>query len=166
MKKRKVMALLVLIALALSLPSCATEDFVPPTSYWCSTFRNLIMRSESGTFEGDVASLQLSSQNIRTKLEELETLEEGSKVEEFLLSVLEIADWLAIKDVESFFDLPRMEQQAFLDAWYILGNANYAASEEEYIEILNDYAASWLDIYAGPMAGKTIPSVTSVSPNE
>jgi len=39
-------------------------------------------------------------------------------------------------------------------------------TEEEYIEILNDYAASWLDIYAGPMAGKTIPSVTSVSPNE
>ena len=143
-------AILMLLVLLLSLFACAEEDYVVPTAVWCSSMHNLVGRAVGDTFEGDVISLQKFSEATKPEITRFDGV-----AGEFLHYAMQLADLM--QGYDSFYDVPHFEQQAILEAWYILANANHAESEEEYSKIIEGYARTWLDAYISGSSGKTLP---------
>ena len=140
------------------------EEFISPTSRWCSSFHNIIARSEDNTYDGDIESLQRMTDLLSEKLDALETLDPESVAYALLGNTLQVADLLEKEGGNSFFDLPQWEQEALLELWYILGNANYATSEEEYLQILESHAGSWLDPWIFGSTGHILPIENPILP--
>lgn len=153
MKKRILSILLVLVMICLVGCAGTEESYISPTALWCSSFRTLMQRS--GTYAADVESLQRASQAAQESIAEIEDLKNEAKV--FLEKSLQIADFLAAQEVASFFELSEMQQIALLDAWYILGNANCADSESEYVKIIEQHASAWVDAWVDGSSGYILP---------
>ncbi len=160
------LCLLLLISLTVgcTFTGANKKDFISPTSFWCSAFSNLIARSVDDTYDGDIESLQRTTALLAEYSGRLETLEPESHAYALLQNTLQIADLLEKEVGESFFDLPQWEQEALLELWYLLGNANYATSEEEYLDILEANAGSWLDLWIFGSTGHILPVENPVLP--
>ncbi len=160
------LCLLLVIALAVgcTFTGANEEEFISPTSWWCSSFYNLFSRSGGDTYEGDIASLQLTTDLVSEKLDRLKTLNPESKAYALLQNTLQIADLLEKEGGNAFSDLPQWEQKALLELWYILGNANYAVSEEEYLQILEAHAGTWLDPWIFGSSGHILPLENPILP--
>ncbi len=140
------------------------EEFISPTNNWCDSFRTIISRSGSDTYDGDVASLQLMTELASEKLDALETLDPDSRAYAFLENMLQVADLLEKEGGNSFFELPQWEQQALLEGWYILTGASNVASEEEYLGLLEANAGSWLDPWIFGSSGHILPIENPILP--
>ena len=160
------LCLLLVTALAVgcTFTGASKEDFISPTSFWCSAFDNLIARSEDDTYAGDIESLQRVTVILAEDLDRFEALEPESHAYALLENTLQVADLLEKEGGDSFFDLPQWEQEALLELWYLLGNANYATSEEEYLDILEANADSWLDPWIFGSSGHILPVENPVLP--
>lgn len=154
----------VVLTVGCTFTGASREDFISPTSWWCSSFRNLYSRSGGNTYKSDIASLQLTTDRLPEKIATLETLDPESGAYALLESTLQIADLLEKEGGNSFCDLPQWEQEALIELWYILGNANYASSEEEYLQILESNAGLWLDPWIYGSSGHTLPIENPILP--
>lgn len=157
MSKKIIALVLLTLMLLCAFSGCGKEEFNPPTATWGSAFRTLLHRSSDGLYQGDVASLQAQNTLAAEAISAMTSIETGSAVDVFLRNILQIPDLLASHEVDSFFDLPVEEQTAILDAWYIIGNANAASTEKEYIDILDSYADFWLDVWIEGNPDQALP---------
>ena len=165
MSKKAIALVLLALMLLCAFSGCGKEEFTPPTATWGSAFRTLLHRSSDGRYQGDVASLQTQNALAAEDISAMTSIDDGSDVGVFLRNILQIPDFLASRDVDSFFDLPVEEQTAVLDAWYILANANNASTEKEYIEILDSYADVWLDVWIEGNPDQALPIADPVLRN-
>ncbi len=160
--------LFLLLAISLTVGCVFTgasrEDFVNPTSFWCVSFNNLYSRAGGDTYRGDIASLQQITDLVSEKIDALETLDPESGAYALLKNTLQVADLLEEEGSDSFYDLPQWEQEALVELWYILGNANYATSEEEYLRILEANSGSWLDPWIYGSSGHSLPIRNPILP--
>ena len=163
--KKKIFCLVLVTLLLLCFSGCGKVEFHPPTAIWGTAFRTLLHRSSDGLYQGDVASLQTQNSIAAEAVSAMASIEEGSDVDVFLRNILQIPDLLASQEVDSFFDLPVEEQTAILDAWYIIGNANAASTEKEYIDILDSYADFWLDVWIEGNPDQALPIADPVIRN-
>ncbi len=147
---KKWIAVLMLFVLSLGLVACPEDAYLVPTAVWCSSMRNIVARADGDTFAGDVESLKMYSELAKPEIARFDGI-----TGEFLHYAMQLADLL--QGYDSFYDVPHFEQQAILEAWYILANANYAESEEAYSEIIERNARAWLDAYISGSSGKTLP---------
>ena len=147
---KKWIAILMLFVFSFGLVACTEDAYLVPTAVWCDDMRSLVARADGDTFAGDVESLKTYSELAKPEIVRFDGI-----TGEFLHYAMQLADLM--HGYDSFYDMPHFEQQAILEAWYILANANYAESEEAYSEIIESNARVWLDAYISGSSGKTLP---------
>ena len=148
---KKLHCLLFCLVLLLSISGCKKEEaFSSPADLWRESFKNFLSKCDDGRSLdiGAVENLQYYSAKMKEKVLAYEKIDQHPDAKAFFLVVAQLADALMAKNTP-LFDLPAKWIQGIWAATNSLSEAAHAKSAQEYYEIIDLHAWSWLDAFYG-----------------